>query len=125
MRYLFVIIAALALTACMSMGTKVEQEKLSKFVKGKTTYAEVIQELGKPTQNTINSDGTRTITYVYAQSQAKAENFIPIVGGLFGGATTENTTVALSFDKRNLLTGYTASEGGMDAGSGIMSGRKQ
>lgn len=125
MRFLSVLIAVFALNACMSMGTKVDQEKLSQFVKGKTTYAEVVQQLGKPTQNTINSDGTRTITYIYAQSQAKAENFIPIVGGLFGGATTENTTVMLNFDKRNILTGYTASEGGMEAGSGIMSGRKQ
>ncbi len=125
MRYLPVIIAALALTACMSMGTKVDQEKLSQFVKGKTTYAEVVQELGKPTQNTINSDGTRTIAYVYAQSQAKAENFIPFVGGFLGGATSENTTVTLNFDKKNLLINYTASEGGMEAGSGIMSGRKQ
>lgn len=125
MRFISVLIAVFALTACMSMGTKVEQEKLSKFVKGKTTYAEVVQELGKPNQSTINSDGTRTITYVYAQSQAKAENFIPFVGGLLGGATTENTTVMLNFDKKNLLTSYTASEGGMEAGSGIMSGRKQ
>lgn len=125
MRYLSVIIAVLALTACMSMGTKVDQEKLSQFVKGKTTYAEVVQQLGKPTQNTINSDGTRMIMYMYAQSQAKAENFIPFVGGLLGGATTENTTVTLNFDRRNILTGYTASEGGMEAGSGIMSGRKQ
>lgn len=125
MRHLAVLIVVVALSACMSMGTKVEQEKLSKFVKGKTTYTEVVQELGKPNQSTINSDGTRMIMYMYSQSQAKAESFIPFVGGFLGGATSENTTVTLSFDKKNILTNYTASEGGMDAGTGIMSGRKQ
>lgn len=125
MRYLSVLIAVFALSACMSMGTKVDQEKLSQFVKGKTTYAEVVQKLGKPTQNTINSDGTRTITYVYAQSQANAASFIPIVGGFLGGAESENTTVALNFDKKSLLTSYTASEGGMNVGTGITSGQRQ
>jgi outer membrane protein assembly factor BamE (lipoprotein component of BamABCDE complex) len=92
MRYLFVIVALFAFTACMSMGTKVEQDKLAQFEKGKTTYAEVVQQLGKPTQSTLNSDGSRRIVYTYMQSQAKAANFIPIVGAFTGGADTENTT---------------------------------
>lgn len=125
MRYLSVLIAVFALTACMSMGTKVEQEKLSKFVKGKTTYAEVIQQLGKPNQSTINSDGSKTIMYMYTQSQAKASSFIPIVGSFMGGAESENTTVMLNFDKKSVLTSYTASEGGSSMGTGITSGQKQ
>jgi len=67
MRYLFVIVALLALTSCMSMGTKVDQDKLTQFQKGKTTYAEVVQQLGKPTQSTLNSDGSRIVVYTYVQ----------------------------------------------------------
>jgi outer membrane protein assembly factor BamE (lipoprotein component of BamABCDE complex) len=48
-RYLSLILVLFALSACVSMGTKVEQEKVSQFVVGKTTYAEVVQQLGKPT----------------------------------------------------------------------------
>lgn len=124
-RQVFVFFAVLTLTACMSYGTKVDQDKLSQFQKGKTTYAEVIEKLGKPTQNTINSDGTRTIMYMYAQAQANAANFIPLVGSFLGGAESENTTVTLTFDKRNILTSYTASEGGAETGTGITSGRRQ
>lgn len=124
-RQVFVFVAVLTLTACMSYGTKVDQDKLSQFQKGKTTYAEVIEKLGKPTQNTINSDGTRTIMYMYAQAQVKATNFIPFVGSFVGGAESENTTVTLTFDKRNVLTSYTASEGGTETGTGITSGRRQ
>lgn len=125
MHYLSMLIVLFALSACMSYGTKVDQERLAQFVKGKTTYAEVIQQLGKPSQSTINADGVRTISYTYGQSQVKASTFIPIVGAFVGGSESENTTVTLSFDKNSVLTDYTATEGGMDMGSGITSGRKQ
>lgn len=124
-RHLFVLFVVLSLHACASYGTKVEQDKLSQFVKGKTTYTEVIEKLGKPTQNTINADGSRTITYMYGQSQAKAANFIPFVGAFLGGAESENTTVTLNFDKRNILTSFSASEGGVQMGTGITSGQRQ
>ena len=125
MRYVFVIIALFALTACMSMGTKVDQEKLARFEKGKTTYTEVIQQLGKPTQSTVNSDGTRKVVYTYMQSQAKASNFIPIVGAFVGGADTENTNVTLDFDQNSLLTNYSATQGSSSMGTGINSGARQ
>lgn len=125
MRYLLILITVLSLSACMSMGKKVDQEKVSQFVKGKTTYTEVVQQLGKPTQSTINSDGSRTAMYIYIQSQANAATFIPIVGAFMGGAESENTTVTLNFDKRSILTNYSASEGGSSMGTGIASGSRQ
>ncbi len=125
MRFLFMFIAIFSLSACVSMGKKVDQEKVSQFVKGKTTYAEVVQQLGKPTQSTINADGTRTATYTYMQSQANAASYIPIVGAFIGGAETENTTTVMNFDKKSVLTSYTASEGGSSMGTGITSGARQ
>lgn len=125
MRYLFVVMVCFALAACVSMGTKVDQQKVAQFEKGKTTYAEVIQQLGKPTQSTMNSDGTRTIAYTYVQSQVKATNFIPIVGAFMGGAETENTSVTLHFDKNSILTDYSATEGGTSTGTGLSSGQRQ
>lgn len=125
MRHLFALIVCFALSACMSAGTKVDHQKVAQFVKGKTTYAEVIQQLGKPTRSTINSDGVRTITYTYEQSQMSASSFIPFVGAFVGGTESENTTVVMNFDKNSVLVDYTATEGGMDMGTGITSGRKQ
>lgn len=125
MRYLLIIIAIFSLSACMTTGTKVDQDTVSKFVKGKTTYDEVVQKLGKPNQSTIDSNGGRTISYMYAHAEANASNFIPIVGAFTGGASSEHTTVSLQFNKRNILVSYTSSEGGMKSGNGIMSGSKQ
>ena len=124
-RYIFLIVALFAITACVSMGTKIDQENGSQFVPGKTTYAEAIQQLGKPTQSTMNSDGTRTAMYMYTQSQINAANFIPVVGMFVRGSESKNTIVALNFDRNSLLTHYTASEGSTSVGTGLTSGGKQ
>jgi len=113
------------LTACMSYGTKVDQDKVSQFVKGKTTYNEVIQRIGKPTNSTINADGTKTLTYSYMQHQMNPISFIPIVGLFARGGETEDTTVLLYFDSNSILTNYSASEGGTTMGTGLISGQKQ
>lgn len=125
MRFLVVLISCFVISACMSYGTKVDQNKVAQFVKGKTTYSEVIQALGKPTNSTINSDGSKTLSYFYMQHQMNAASFIPYVGMFVGGAQSENTTVTLMFDSNSILTNYSASEGGADMGTGIISGRKQ
>jgi outer membrane protein assembly factor BamE (lipoprotein component of BamABCDE complex) len=125
MRYVCVIVVLLVFTSCVSTGTKVDQDKLARFEKGKTTYAEVIQQFGKPTQSTVNSDGTRTVVYTYVQSQAKAANFIPIVGAFVGGVDTENTSVMMNFDKDSVLTNYSATQGSSSIGTGINSGARQ
>lgn len=111
MRYL-VIFVILVLSACTSTGTKVEQEKLSAFVKGKTTYAEVIQQLGKPDQETfVNVEGARYITYTHKQTADSAASYIPFVGGFIeAGAGADNTTVTINFDSKSVLTGYTVTE---------------
>lgn len=110
MRYL-ILFVLLVLSACTSTGTKVDPEKLTTFVKGKTTYSEVVQQLGKPDQSTVNSDGTTTITYTYNQSVGEAANYIPFVGGFIeGGAGSENTTVTIDFDKKSVLTGHKVTE---------------
>jgi outer membrane protein assembly factor BamE (lipoprotein component of BamABCDE complex) len=125
MRYLFMIVALFVCTSCVSTGKKIEPEKLTQFEKGRTTYHEVVQQLGQPTQSTMNSDGSRTIMYTYAQSQMRATNFIPIVGALVGGTDSEMTAVMLNFDKNGVLTDYSATEGSSTTGTGLTSGARQ
>lgn len=125
MRYMNSIIAAIvfvSLTACASYGTKVDQNQLSQFVKGKTTYAEVVQKLGKPTQVMNNSDGTRIVHYTHGTSQANAASYIPIVGAFAGGYTSETTTVMFRFDQNSVLVDYSTSESGFDTGYGVLGG---
>jgi outer membrane protein assembly factor BamE (lipoprotein component of BamABCDE complex) len=125
MRTVLIIIAALTLSACVATGKKVTQERVSQFQKGKTTYQEVVRELGEPNGSTLHSDGGRSISYFYSQAQMKAESFIPYIGGLVGGSESETTSVSMNFDKNGVLTDYSASSGKTSTGTGLFSGQRQ
>ena len=123
MRYLAILIL-LVLGACTSTGTKVDQEKLNAFVKGKTTYTEVVKQLGDPDRSVINEDGTTTILYTHKVTADKAASYIPFVGGFIeGGAGSENTTVEINFNKKSILTSYSVTEKDMGTGAANGEGR--
>jgi hypothetical protein len=119
MKKLIIVAATLILTACMSIGTKVETKDLSSFTKGRTTYNEVTSKLGEPSQATVNSDGTKTAVYFYTEAQAKAATFIPIVGMFAGGADSKNTIVTLIFDQNSVLSNYSSSTGQSSMSNGF------
>ena len=112
MRYLIMVLAALFLSACASgAGKKIDQDKFSHFVKGKTTYAEVVRELGEPSTVTRNADGSKMAMYSYGQTRVKPQTYIPIVGSFIGGTEMDTQTSLVYFDKKGVLTNYSASEG--------------
>lgn len=120
MKKIALLIATLMLTACASYGTKVDTNQVAGFVKGKTSYNEVIDKLGKPSQTAVNSDGTKTISYVHVEYSTKAATFIPFVGIFAGGADTKNNTAELSFDSNNLLTNYKFSDASGSVSTGLV-----
>jgi hypothetical protein len=122
-RLLIVLLGALA--GCMTTGVKVDQSKVASFKPGVTTCTEAVASLGVPTNTSINSDGTKSIQYVYAHSQANAASFIPYVGIFAGGATTENTVFSMNCDRNDKLVNYSSSQGANAIGTGIVSGQKQ
>lgn len=121
MKKICAVVLVLALGACASSGVKIDQSKIERLQKGKTTYAEVMQSFGSPTSNTMMGDGSRMVMYHYFAYQSHPENFIPIVGAFVGGADTEHTMVSLTFDRSGILTNYTATEGGSGGGRGFES----
>jgi len=125
MKMVLAVAAALSLSACFATGKKVTQEQVSQFQKGKTTYQEVITRLGTPTNSTLHSNGSRSISYSYAQSQASAASFIPYIGGLLGGSESEHTSVYMTFDQNGVLTDYAATSGRSSTGTGLLSGQRQ
>ena len=109
----------LLLIACTSVGVKVDPAKMADFKKGKTTYGEVIEALGQPTQTMVSDSGDKTIQYAYLSTQARPESFIPYVGLVAGGADTETSMVSMTFDRKGILKSYSSSQGGVGAGSGF------
>lgn len=116
------LITFLSLTACAASGVQIKPEQLSKFERGKTTYQDVVASLGKPNFTTMTADGTRTATYVYAESSIRPATFIPIVGAFAGGADMRSNSVMIMFDRDGVLQNYTASEGAMGTATGLSSG---
>ena len=119
MQRFFIMPCLLVLAACASAGVKVDQAKLSQLHKGKSTYNEVIETLGQPTQTMVADNGDKTIHYTYFSTQARPESFIPYVGAFVGGADMENSHVTLTFDHRDVLKSYASSQGATGAGTGF------
>lgn len=93
------------LAGCMSVGTEVDPGKVSAFERGRTTYADVVGQLGTPNADVIADDGTRAVVYSYTRAQARPASFIPIVGPLVGGADATTTGYTFKFDRNGVLTG--------------------
>lgn len=125
MKLLSVIVATLLLCGCVSVGKQVKQEQLSEFTKGKTSYNEVISKLGQPNTVTSTADGQRHIAYTFIHAQPRAASFIPIIGGLVGGADSTMNMVMITFDKDGLLKDYTSTQSNYGSGTGFAGGTYQ
>lgn len=119
MKKILAAVAIAALVGCASTGVQVKDEHLNEMKAGETTQADVLSRFGKPTTSMRNSDGTRTLMYVYAESRTRASTFIPFVGAFVGGVDTNSTSVMFRFDKEGKLIDYTSSESEMGTATGI------
>lgn len=100
MRSIFLAFLTVAvLSGCAGLG---QQKKEHHFVKGKTTYNEVVEALGNPLTSSNNPDGSKTIAYSDTKTDPKL--FIPLVGSLIADKpTTEFTTYTFN-SKKILIT---------------------
>lgn len=105
-----ILAALLMIAGCVSLGTKVEGEKLASFKKGETTYAQIVEALGPPQITTKQSDGKKILSYAYSKASPDAASFIPFFGALVGSTDAETTTVSFIFDAGNKLESYSQSE---------------
>jgi hypothetical protein len=122
MKLLPVVFACVVIAGCASSGTQVKESTLTQFKAGVTTEIDVIKALGPPQTNMSNSDGTKSIMYVYAHSQVKGQSFIPVVGLFAGGATAQSNVVTFDFDQSGILKAYRSSANTTDVNTGIVGG---
>lgn len=116
------VIVFLGLCACASTGTQVKEADLSQFQKGVTREADVEKQLGPPQSTIVDSDGTRSIAYIYAHSQLKGSTLVPVVGLFTGGATGNTSIVTFRFGADGKLIDYSSSNSNADVRTGIVSG---
>lgn len=114
-----VIVIILALTGCASVGTPIDKARVAEAVRGKTTYAEVIAQFGKPTVVTTSDTGEKTAIYSYSHAQVRGASFIPIVGLFAGGVDSTGDSVIFTFDKNDVLITKTSSTTDLSVQNGL------
>jgi outer membrane protein assembly factor BamE (lipoprotein component of BamABCDE complex) len=119
-----VLVLALAISGCTTVGKEIAPNQLADFKEGVTTQDEVIAKLGEPTTTTISSDRV-VMVYSFLHTQARPASFIPIVGLFAGGADVRSSMVSFVFDKYGKLERYSHTGTKTGAGTGFASGRYQ
>lgn len=122
MRRMSVLAIVAIVSACAATGVQITEEQLSFLKPGKTTIEEAVANLGQPNMNMRNPDGTRMISYVYSEAQARPETFVPIVGAFIGGVDARSNVVMLQFDRDGRLMAHTASSSMFGTGTNFSSG---
>jgi hypothetical protein len=111
---------AIGVSGCASSGTKVTAADMASFTPGRSTETDVIGRLGDPNSSSTAPDGTKTDIYIYAHASANAANFIPVVGLLAGGATSQTTTATFVFDNAGVLRSTSSGRGHSNVNTGLL-----
>ncbi|KZL15846.1 SmpA / OmlA family protein [Pseudovibrio sp. Ad26] len=118
MRIVHVILAlglGLVVAGCASVGNEslrhLTREGLeNQLENGKTTKEDVRVALGDPNTTDFTDSGNEIWKYRHVRTQAKVENFIPVVDLLASGQDVTTKEVALFFDQDGLLRNYSMIE---------------
>ncbi len=113
---------ALTVAGCVSIGHKLDPEKMDQIKKGETTRDQTIALLGSPDQVAKDSDSNVTFSYIYSRSTPKPATFIPIVGLFAGGADIQNQTFLVTFGPNGIVKNTTSTYGASEADMGAASG---
>lgn len=114
----FAIIFSFILAACATTsGTKVSDEDLAKIEKGKTTYSEVIDTLGKPSSKKTTKDGVM-LAYSYSEARPDMLSYVPYASSL-GKTETKYRVIYIFFDKNNVVRDIQVEDGASEGGTSL------
>jgi hypothetical protein len=91
---------------CASVGTNANTSQIETIQKGVTTRADVEVKLGQPNMVSLMGDGRKIILYNYSEYRTEAGTFIPFVGLVVFGANTQNQTLQIMLDQRDVVVDY-------------------
>jgi outer membrane protein assembly factor BamE (lipoprotein component of BamABCDE complex) len=116
------LLSAVFLTGCATVGRKLDQSAVDQIKKGVTTRDQVIQLIGSPDQVTRTGDGLTTFQYMYSRASAKAVNFVPVVNAFAGGVNVQNQMVMVTFGSDGVVSDIFSTYGGNEVNTGVTSG---
>jgi hypothetical protein len=120
-RLLIALVASLLITSpAWAHQKEISGEALAALKPGVATYPDVVAALGRPSSETFDSSGVRTIAYSTTRMHIKAATFIPYVGLFAGGATSDVSVVTLSFGADGRLLNYQSATSQTDCSSNVL-----
>ena len=119
------ILGAMLLCGCAASGVQVSEQQAQSFQVGRSTYAEVVGQLGEPTSTSVDSKGARIATYSYNAVSSRPQNFLPYIGPLVAGYDTKSSAVTFTFNTRGVLTNMASTQSNVGAGSNLAAGSTQ
>lgn len=120
-KLLMINLVVLFMLGCATHGNEIDTAFANSIERGVTTETEIRENLGAPQSVGLDGQGNKTMTYVYAKSQAKAESFIPIVGSFVGGADTESTSLLIIVDsKTGVVKDFALNESKTETKTGVL-----
>jgi hypothetical protein len=91
------IVFMLLIVGCATtIGKDYDQNKVSQFVSGQTTMAQVIAALGQPQERETESDGTTRLHYQFIVSKSSVTDYVPFAPVK---ANTSDKNTYLYFDR--------------------------
>ena len=114
------ILISFILVGCATVGTKIDQDKLSQIKEGITTKQEVINLLGKPYMVTLTSDGKTMFMYQYVKASNRAVNFVPVVDLFAGGMDMNQQMLQVLIGKDDKVEKYIFNDNTTPINSGLL-----
>jgi outer membrane protein assembly factor BamE (lipoprotein component of BamABCDE complex) len=111
MRFLLATVLIVALSGCAQVGDPRLREQTietvaARVTRGQTTRDQIQEIYGTPYRITNLASGRLVYSYVYSQSAATPESFIPVVGRFVAGSNTDTTVLTIFFNTNGIVDDY-------------------
>lgn len=119
-----VLLAAVALTGCASVGSEslrkeTEGTVSQKVVQGKTTKAEVRAMFGSPTKTSFTDGGLEIWNYDFTNVSADAISYVPIVSMFGGSSSGKKKELVVMYDEKDIVKRFSMSEADIHQKTGL------
>lgn len=121
---LWIILLAMSLAGCVSMGRRIDQQAADSIQVGRTTRAQVSARLGSPDEITRDGRGNTIWVYRYFGSQVRPESFIPYIGPLVGGSNMQRQEVMVTFGSNGIVKDFSSTQGSSETGMNLGASRR-
>ena len=115
-----IMLCALTMSGCASVGKEIHQSNVDQLQKGKTTKDQVTQMFGQPDTTYFDRDGRLVYTYSASKMSPSVYSFIPVVNLVHNEYKMKNQMLVVMFSKDGVVEEYSFTNPDKTISSGIV-----